>query len=252
MSKRKIDEEIVEDAKRYKEMITFEIFHKACKQGDLDIVRKGIEQKIDINEICKYGLTPLGVAVENNNITIVKELIKANVDLNKRSGRDRDTALSIACIKGRDDIAEELISAGCAIEIKHTYGYTPFYYACLNFNYLCALKLYHYGASVEGVSINGRNVLYWMSQYSSDSRPIRIYPKFLFFFPLTHLKKARFWLEHHYESNAYLYKEIEIREKIYWQSTTKIFIGNKESTSILSLLPRDMFREIVENFKRVM
>ncbi|WFR59478.1 ankyrin repeat domain-containing protein [Anaerocolumna sp. AGMB13025] len=55
---------------------------RACAVGDIEYVRKHLEQGINPNSVYKYGWTPLICAVENEQKEIVELLLKSGADVN--------------------------------------------------------------------------------------------------------------------------------------------------------------------------
>ena len=83
--------------------------------------KKLIKNGCNLNAKDEYGYTVLMYAVDMNYIDIIKELIKAGVDLN--INRDNKTALSIAIENGNFYVAKLLIEAGayiCDIQVTQT------------------------------------------------------------------------------------------------------------------------------------
>ena len=89
--------------KREKERLTVregQLFH-FVKQGDKSRINKGPAfTKEEVNKKNKNGHTSLVVAVEAGKYEIAKELIKnLEADVNVSFGKDKDTALHLACMK---------------------------------------------------------------------------------------------------------------------------------------------------------
>ena len=57
----------------------------ACSFQDLDLVKKLIKLRADVNARTMSGFTALFIAVSCDNITIVEELINAGADLNEKA-----------------------------------------------------------------------------------------------------------------------------------------------------------------------
>lgn len=86
---------------------------------------------IDIRD--PAGRTPLNVAVQNGNLTLVKRLIAARATLDL-AGDDSITPLAYAASSGNQEIAEALIAAGAALDLPSGDGRTPLYFAAANGN----------------------------------------------------------------------------------------------------------------------
>lgn len=59
--------------------------HESIKLEDLDMLKKGINQGLDVNESFE-GKTPLAIVIENNDINAMKILLEGGADVTKRSG----------------------------------------------------------------------------------------------------------------------------------------------------------------------
>lgn len=82
---------------------------KAIENGQLDVVKELIKAGANINYANIFG-SPLTKAAERGHLEIVQELIKAGADVNIE--KDSETALLIAKEKNYQDIVQELIKAG--------------------------------------------------------------------------------------------------------------------------------------------
>ena len=71
----------------------------------------------DLNVISKSywdDETPLSLAIQDDNIDIVKELLAAGADPDKQFEHwDRESPLSLAVGEGYTEIVKELLSCGC-------------------------------------------------------------------------------------------------------------------------------------------
>lgn len=101
----------------------------AVKINDADRVRTLLYAHMDPNERNYAGITPLTVAAENGNMTIVELLVeegRADVNLTSSYGV---TPLLAATRAGKEDVAKYLIEKGANTEVRDAYGQTPFSYA---------------------------------------------------------------------------------------------------------------------------
>jgi len=103
----------------------------ACQKGYLYAVQKLLDEGININTKDREnkGKTPLIIAIEENKIEIVRELIKRGADINV-TDYDGDTALIIAINKKCVDIVRELIKKGANIHKKGSKEDEPLIIAC--------------------------------------------------------------------------------------------------------------------------
>ena len=71
---------------------------------------------------------PLHRATRNGDLSQVRELLAARVDIDARDGHG-NTPLHVASFHGYTGIVKELISAGASVDIKSAAGFTPIYWA---------------------------------------------------------------------------------------------------------------------------
>lgn len=87
--------------------------HKACKNGQLDMVSELIKNGADVNAKDAAGWTPLhDVAGFSGNIDIVRLLIENGADVNAETIFWKDTPVSMAWVKGRKDVVKLLKNHG--------------------------------------------------------------------------------------------------------------------------------------------
>uniref|UniRef100_A0A7M5WRJ2 Uncharacterized protein n=2 Tax=Clytia hemisphaerica TaxID=252671 RepID=A0A7M5WRJ2_9CNID len=83
----------------------------AVAHEDVGTVKRILESdKVDLN-IIRNGLAPLHHACLNGNMTIIRLLIKNNVDVNLQT-KDGKTPIKLAVMNGHFELAELLISHG--------------------------------------------------------------------------------------------------------------------------------------------
>lgn len=77
---------------------------------------------ININDIMSDGQTALMIAVENQNLLLVRLLIESGAGVNYKTKYYEDTALIIAVRKNNLDIINFLLSSGANINITNRLG----------------------------------------------------------------------------------------------------------------------------------
>ncbi|XP_057333537.1 putative ankyrin repeat protein RF_0381 [Microplitis mediator] len=130
--------------------------HSAISANNLPLVEKLISAGADVNmmSLAKgpfYDLTPLQVAVENENVKIVELLIKNNAHVNIDS--KRSTVLTKAARKGNFELVDLLIKAGAHVNPDSEQA-KPLHMAIAKNNYEMTECLIARGADVNSISKN--------------------------------------------------------------------------------------------------
>ena len=103
--------------------------HREVIGGNLFAVRSLIEQGSDVNEVDKFGMTPLMYAARGQT-EIVRLLLERGADLNPIN-KDGDQAVHIAIREGRTLIAQTLIEQGAQLHHTNKTEHTPLLLALL-------------------------------------------------------------------------------------------------------------------------
>jgi ankyrin repeat protein len=153
MSKRKADDIWDQSAHEKKpkneNKISSTQFTLACEDGDLAIVKQGIEENINFNGIRSLsGRVPLHYACKEGRLLIVQELIRANAIIDIKDHGDA-TPLHLACQDGRLEIVRELIRANANVNIQDHDEMTPLYLACRENNLEIVQELIRANANVN-------------------------------------------------------------------------------------------------------
>ena len=100
----------------------------AVLRGNPTIVRQLVAAGADVNRrVPANGATPLLLAMEYGNLDIVKTLLDAGADINARNN-NRDTPLIVASFRGNTPLVKFLIEAGANKNAVDRYGHTALYY----------------------------------------------------------------------------------------------------------------------------
>ena len=113
--------------------------HLIIKNNIFNVIKK-YDNVIDVNLENKQKETPLFLAVNKNDINILKELICKGADIKKRNKSDM-SPLMLCCKNNYQTIAEFLIKKGADVNEKNILGDTPVKLAQSNGNEELALKL---------------------------------------------------------------------------------------------------------------
>ena len=113
--------------------------HLIIKYNIFNVIKK-YDNVINVNLENRQKETPLFLAVNKNDINIVKELVCKGADIKKRNKGDM-SPLMICCKNNFQNIAEFLIKKGADVNEKNILGDTPVKLAQSNGNEELALKL---------------------------------------------------------------------------------------------------------------
>jgi len=102
---------------------------RSAYKGELQEVRKLIEQGVDVNLADTDGATPLIMASQNGHAKVVQMLLAARADVNKGSATGGVTPLIKASNNGHTGIVMQLIMAKAEINAADKVGWTALHYA---------------------------------------------------------------------------------------------------------------------------
>ena len=125
---------------------------------NIEIVRLLIKAGADIHCKNKRGATPLHVAAANNgNPHVIKELINAGADVNAKNSNGFAPLHGAAARNGNPRVIKELIKAGADVNAKNNDGNTPLHTAALiNENIEVIKELIKAGAVVNAEDDAGK------------------------------------------------------------------------------------------------
>ena len=125
----------------------------AVVKNDYDLVKKLIENKVNINDTNEDEETPLMVASQYGNFEISKLLISNGADVNL-TDKYKQTPLHWASLKGHLRICELLISSGADVNYVDEYERTPLHLAAENNHFLVCKLLIRSGANINHINID--------------------------------------------------------------------------------------------------
>ncbi|XP_055995755.1 uncharacterized protein LOC125671725 [Ostrea edulis] len=130
----------------------------ACEGGHVNIVKELVKAGVDVNGECRRGDTPLIAACTGGHLSVVKELVKAGVDVNPKD-RHINSALMTACYGGHASVVRELVKAGTHVNLQDEWWDTPLIKACFEGHVSVVKKLVKAGAEVNLQNKHGNTPL---------------------------------------------------------------------------------------------
>jgi hypothetical protein len=131
---------------------------KACRNGDLNLVRSLIENGSNVNYKDKFGISSLIWASSRNHLEVVKVLIENGVE-----NSDIKTSLLCASQHGHLEIIKYLVSNGADVNHKSNTGWTSLMWASRNGHLETVKYLIEKGAEVNHKDNDGETSLMWAS-----------------------------------------------------------------------------------------
>lgn len=98
-------------------------------QCDEDIIDILIDSGADIFDFDNEGVSIFDMAITYDNVSIVKHILNAGIDVNKTRRRSDFTPLMCAASYGRKEIVKILLDAGANKEAKDLKGFTAIDFA---------------------------------------------------------------------------------------------------------------------------
>lgn len=151
----------------------------AIKNNEIKIVKELLKTKVNVNNLTgsKYGNTPLIIACYNKNFEIAKLLIEAGADVNKKA-KGGKTALWVTCDayepKPIDKLVELLLVNGAEPNISKKGDDGPLHYACMYGKNKAAIMLIEHGADVNAKGGYNRTPLIYTATNGKSPELVKV------------------------------------------------------------------------------
>lgn len=112
----------------------------------------------DLNRRDETGRTPLTLAVQGDQLELVREMIKRGADVDQ-AGASGMTPLGAAALAGQETIVRDLLRARADIDKPNALGQTPLHLACMSGHTRTVALLLDQGADWRLTNKQGRHAL---------------------------------------------------------------------------------------------
>ena len=144
---------------------SFDDFFRAVRTDNASGVASLLERGFDPNAHDESGQSALGLAVREKSDRVVDVLLKhPQLDVNSRNSVG-ETALMLAALQGRLELAQRLIEQGASVSQE---GWNPLHYAATGPEPKIVALLLQRGAPIEARSPNGTTALMMAAGYGSE------------------------------------------------------------------------------------
>ena len=107
----------------------WQCLHYAAARDDVDAVAAALANGLSASVRTPDGQTALNIAAEYGSLDVVRALIRRNVELESRDGRNGFTALHWAAKRYHPAVARALIAAGAKVDAENKWRQTPLWIA---------------------------------------------------------------------------------------------------------------------------
>lgn len=131
---------------------------EACNDGDLEAVRRLLDEGRNVNEITEEGESLLSLACSSGYYELAQLLLATRANVEDRGLKDT-TPLMEAASAGHVHIVKLLLSHQANVNAQTPQGNTPLMYACAGGHVDVVKLLIEHGANVEDHNVNGHTPL---------------------------------------------------------------------------------------------
>ncbi|XP_044253165.1 ankyrin repeat domain-containing protein 27-like [Tribolium madens] len=137
--------------------------HPLCnceKCEDLDTGQDSNVERINVNSCNIDGFTPLHFAAKYGRIELLRILLDSGALPNLKTYKTLQTPLHLACINQQLSVVKELVKCGnCEVDSQDYNGNTPLYYACVRNDAKIAQVLLTNGANADIRDFQGNSII---------------------------------------------------------------------------------------------
>ena len=126
-----------------------DLLHLACKNGQVTLIKSLLKANVDVNVLSSEGLSPLHWAVIKGNLEVTKLLIREGANIEIKDSKNASSPLLFACQNGRRKIVNFLLEMRANSNVMCAEGLSPLHWAVIKGNLEVTLLLKIYGANIE-------------------------------------------------------------------------------------------------------
>ena len=138
-----------------------DLLHLACKNGQVTLIKNLLNAKVDINAMSAQGLSPLHWAVIKGNLEVTQLLIREGANIELKDSRCQSSPLLFACQNGRLKIVKYLIEMGADIQAASEDGTAAVHFAAQSGNIDVVDFLLQKGLDINSKNNKGESPLYF-------------------------------------------------------------------------------------------
>lgn len=140
------------------------------------LLDKGADPKLSVKSSDWGKWSPLMMAARGGDLLVLDRILKAGADPDKRTRKNRTTALMMAAEAGQADVVRVLLDNGANPRKKDKNGWTPLFYAAKAASFACIQLLVDAGAKVDIKDADQVPLLIYASKYVTDKRKMPTAP----------------------------------------------------------------------------
>jgi len=140
---------------------------KAATENNLEVVKELLKRySVDVNQQNDSGNSALMFAITHGNVAMVEELLKSNINVDLENTAEF-TALIWAAKRNELEIVQMLLSRGANVNTQNTWGDTALIFAAANVNTAMIRELHNFNANTDLQNQNGYTALMLAAEKNS-------------------------------------------------------------------------------------